>query len=106
MRVVDLSSFTGGWLVGDFQPNVLETGLFEFGVKYFKQGDMEQAHYQIVAHELSVVVSGSCRIGEVILEAGQALLIEPGETAGFEALSDCAIAVVKWPSLPNDKVLA
>ena len=106
MQRVNLGDYLGGWLVGNFQPALAQTEEFEFAVKYFKEGDNEQRHYQVTAYELSVVVSGSCRIGEVSLQAGEALLIEPGEIAGFEAFSDCSIAVVKWPSIPNDKVLA
>ncbi len=106
MRKVNLSDYVGGWLVGNFRPAVAHSEEFEFAVKYFKRGDQEQRHFQLTAHELSVVVAGSCRIGDVSLQSGEALLIEPGESAGFEAFSDCSIAVVKWPSLPNDKVLA
>jgi hypothetical protein len=101
-----LADFTAGWVVGNFNPTLHQTRDFEFGVKYFKAGDREALHYQIVARELSIVVSGSCRIGAVDLDAGEGLLIEAGEEADFEAYTQCAIAVIKWPSLPADKVLS
>lgn len=105
MLVRRTEDFIGGWLVGDFSPAMVSSKNFEFAVKYFRRGDIEPKHFQVVSRELSVVVHGSCSIGGRTLEAGDALLIEPGEVAGFEALTDCAIAVVKWPSVPGDKVL-
>lgn len=92
-------------MVGNFSPSAARSELFEFGVKHFLSGETEPRHYQRIARELSVVVSGECRIGDFHLSAGEVLLIEPGEVAGFEAFTDCAIAIIKWPSLPLDKVL-
>ena len=106
MKKFQLADFTAGWVVGNFNPTLHQTKEFEFGVKYFKAGDRESLHFQIVARELSIVVSGSCRIGSVDLDAGEGLLIDAGEEADFEAYTQCAIAVIKWPSLPADKVLS
>ncbi len=106
MRKFNLDDFKAGWVVRNFDPTVHQTKDFEFGVKYFKAGDLEARHYQIVARELSIVVVGECRIGPISLESGEGLLIEAGEEADFEAFTDCAIAVIKWPSLPSDKVLS
>ena len=92
-------------MVGNFAPSAAISEDFEFGVKYFASGETEPRHFQRIARELSVVVSGKCRIGDFYMAAGDVLLIEAGEVAGFEAISDCAIAVIKWPSLPSDKVL-
>jgi hypothetical protein len=105
LKKFSVSDFWGGWLVGDFSPSVIRTSDFEFGVKGFMSGATEPSHYQVVAHELSVVVSGECFIGGVHLGAGDALLIFPGEHADFLAISDCTVAVLKWPSLPLDKIL-
>jgi hypothetical protein len=106
LKKIRLDEFTSGWVVGNFNPTIHQTPEFEFGVKYFRAGDREARHYQVVARELSIVVVGQCRIGLTRIEAGEGLLIEAGEEADFEALTDCAIAVVKWPSLPWDKVLS
>ena len=105
MQKFHLSDFTAGWVVGNFSPSAASSEHFEFGVKHFLSGETEPRHYQRIARELSVVVSGECQIGDFYLSAGDVLLIDPGEVAGFEAFSDCAIAVIKWPSLPSDKVL-
>ena len=41
----NITQFIKGWVIGDFEPNVLRTKDFEFGVKYSKAGDTEKAHY-------------------------------------------------------------
>lgn len=99
------SSFHQGWLVGNFSPSLHKTEHFEFGVKSFVKGAVEPMHLQKIAHELSSVVSGNCRIGSVLAGPGDCILIPPGVPADFEALTDCVIAVLKWPSIPSDKVV-
>lgn len=106
MHKFSLKDFTGGWVLGNFKPSLNSGEVdFEFGVKFFNAGDVEPCHFQRVATEYSIVVSGICRIGTYELTQGQGLEIPPGEIADFEAISDCAIAVVKMPSSPSDKIL-
>jgi hypothetical protein len=31
--------------------------------------------------------------------------VEPGEACDFEALEDSTVLAIKWPSLPDDKVI-
>jgi hypothetical protein len=52
-----------------------------------------------------VVSHGKIRIGNEILEAGDFLIIQPLEYADFEALEDGSLICVKFPSIPDDKVL-
>ncbi len=106
MQKFKLSDFSAGWLVGDFEPNIFRTGYFEFGIKYFQSGQHEPEHFQKSARELTVVIEGRCRIANYLLERGEVILIEPGEIAGFAAETDCALAIIKWPSISDDKVLA
>jgi len=92
-------------MVGNFEPTIFPSQDFEIALKYFKQGDIEPKHYQLSAHELTIVVSGRVRMGKHFASTGDGLLIEPLECIDFEALSDTALVCVKWPSNPLDKVL-
>lgn len=105
MKMLDISDFSGGWILGDFVPSVHRTQSFEFAVKYFLTGQTESEHYQKKATELTVVTKGFIRLADYYLKAGEMLLIESGEVADFEALEDSIVIAVKWPSLPNDKVI-
>jgi hypothetical protein len=70
------------------------------------RGDIEIAHFQRIATEITVVLSGSVRMGEYILEEDDILTIYKNEICDFEALTDCKVIGIKFPSLPDDKVIA
>lgn len=101
-----MEDFKGGWIVGNFAPSIEMTETFEFGVKSFLAGDREPAHFQKVAQELTVVISGRVRLGGQEFVAGEICLIPPNEVADFEAVENGVLAVIKFPSDPMDKELA
>lgn len=100
----DISVYQGGWFIGDFTPSLFQNEHLEVAVKFFKKGDMERSHKQILATEITVVSYGTVRLGELVLGAGEILIIPPGKFADFEALTDGALTCVKFPSIPSDKV--
>ena len=102
----NLREYKNGWLLGNFSPAVIQTNDFEVCVKSFKVGDREVSHYQVIATEVTVVLSGKVRMGEILLAEDEILVVEPGEVVDFEALTNCKVLGIKFPSLPQDKVLA
>ena len=78
---------------------------FEIAVKWFKAGEKEPLHKQIVATEITVVIEGEIRLGDKIFVQGDLITIPPGEFAAFESITDSVLVCVKTPSLPDDKVL-
>ena len=105
MDISNISDFTGGWFIGDFSPTLDATPHAEVCLKRYPAGTTEPVHYQHVATEYTLVISGRCRIGDVELGPDDILRIPPGEAAGFEALEDVVLIAVKTPSLPDDKVV-
>lgn len=101
----NLSEYKNGWLLGNFSPALIQTSDFEVCVKTFKLGDRESSHYQLIATEITVVLSGRIRMGKILLNEDEILVVEPGEIVDFEALTDCKVLGIKFPSLPEDKVL-
>lgn len=101
-----IENYTGGWIVGNFLPVIQKSEHLEVGVKTFKTRDTEPSHMQKTATEITVLHSGKARIGDVILVPGDILIIPPLEFADFEALEDGSLTCIKFPSLPDDKVLA
>ena len=106
MELSQLSLFKNGWFIGNFEPNISKTKDFEVCVKNFKKGEVELAHFQRIATEITVVLHGSIRMGKHILREDDILTIQKGEICDFEALTDCKVLGIKFPSLPDDKVLA
>lgn len=106
MKLHHIDSFVNGWFIGDFKPSLINSTQVEVAVKSYKAGEKEPSHFQLIATEITVVVSGSCKLGGKILGPGDVLVIDPLEPADFEAIEDCTVVACKSPSLPNDKVLS
>jgi len=100
-----LEEMIGGWFIGDFHPAIAQSKEFEVTVRKYVTGDREQKHFQVLATEITVIVEGRARMGDQFLEANDIILLGPKESYDFEALSDVTVVAVKFPSIPNDKVL-
>lgn len=103
MKQCRLSDMTGGWMVGAFEPHGLQTPDCEVACKHYAAGDREMPHVHLVATELTLVVSGEVRMAGLVLAAGDILVLDPGEAAGFEAITAATTVVVKLPSVAGDK---
>ena len=103
MKRYRIEDMKGGWFVGDFEPTAYKTQAAEVCLKYHPEGEVWPTHYHAVATEINVLVRGSMRLNGDLLGEGDVFVIDPGEVAAPEFLSDCEIIVVKVPSLTNDK---
>jgi hypothetical protein len=106
MLVNKLNEFIGGWFLGNFKPSLNQTEYFEVAVKKFSKGDREPAHFQKIATEITVVINGKIRLGTQYFGADEIITIEPFESVDFECIENCELVCIKFPSLPNDKVLS
>ena len=106
MEKTNLKDFTNGWFIGDFEPSIFKNPNFEVCVKNFLKGEVEAAHFQRIATEVTVVLSGEVRMGDIKLVEDEVLIIFKDEICDFEALTDCKVLGIKFPSLPGDKILA
>lgn len=105
MKTANLKSMVKGWFIGNFAPTLYATNAVEVAVKQYRIHDCEAAHYHKIATEFTVVVSGRVRMGNNEYGPGDIIVIEPGESTDFEALSDAVNVVVKIPGANNDKYL-
>lgn len=103
MRVARLEGFTGGWFIGAFEPTLLALDAVEVAVKRYRAGDTEPEHVHLKATEVTLVVSGVVEMRDTTLKEGDILVLEPGETAAFTAITEATTVVVKSPSVPGDK---
>lgn len=103
MKHGKLRDMQNGWFVGDFKPSIFQSPDFEVAIKYYRKGDYEVRHKHKKATEITVVVQGEVRMNEVKYQAGDMVLIEPNEATDFLAIEDTITAVVKTPSVPDDK---
>lgn len=105
MNTHQLKNFTKGWIVGDFEPSLLKTKEFEVAIKYYNTGDKEAIHVHRIVREITAIVSGKFKMNQKELTPGDIVDLPQGEPADFECLEDGATAVIKLPSVPNDKYL-
>jgi hypothetical protein len=106
MKRDSLENMKGGWFIGNFQPNIHESKDFEVTIRHYLKGETEPRHYQLIATEITVIVLGKARMGDQILNPNEVLTVFPTEVLDFEALEDCTIVAIKFPSIPSDKILA
>lgn len=105
MQIFNLDSMINGWFVGDFEPCAWKSKDFEVAVKYYKKGQCEAKHYHKIATEITLIIQGRVKMGGVEFREGQIVLLEPCKSVDFIALTDAITAVVKVPSVKNDKFL-
>ena len=103
MKVFKLADMSRGWFVGDFAPTALRTQAAEVAVKSYVAGAVESRHMHKVAPEITLILSGRARMNEESFGAGDIIVIDPGDSADFEALTDVTLVVVKVPSVAGDK---
>ena len=105
MKSFSLATFVDGWLVGDFSPSILRTAEIEIGLKTFESGATEPCHFQVRATEITAVIEGEILLAGCRFSAGEVVLIEPGEHANFLSVSNSKLLVIKFPSVPADKIV-
>ena len=103
MNIANLNDMKGGWFIGLFEPSVFKTGFAEVGLKKYKAGEVNAAHYHRIATEVTLVVRGQCRMGKFVLSEGDIVTVHPDEVSDFEALTDCELVIYKSDSTPGDK---
>lgn len=105
MKLDKFENYKGGWFIGNFKPSLLENPNVEVGCKINKKGEYCQAHYHKECTEINLLVSGTLKMQNKILNAGDIFVIYPFEVTDPEFITDCIILVVKTPSIPGDKYL-
>lgn len=105
MEIYQIDNFVNGWFIGDFEPSLFKNPHVEVALKTYLKGEKESSHKQLIATELTVVVEGRIRMGSIYLSDGQIVKVNPNEFCDFEAVENCKLICVKFPSIPADKVL-
>ncbi len=103
MNTTKLGEMVKGWFVGGFKPTAFSTEACEVGVKTYKAGDNEAAHYHKIATEVTLVLSGTVSMRDQTWSEGDIIVLKPGDITAFEAITDATTVVVKVPGALDDK---
>lgn len=106
MIIDKLENFTNGWFIGNFDPALLKSTDMEIAVQHTPKGTLVEHHFQKTATEYNVIISGTMRVENNILSAGDIFVYLPNEVCNVEVLEDTVTVVVKTPSVgASDKVV-
>jgi len=94
-----------GWFVGGFTPTAHKTVGCEVGVKNYKAGEKEDAHYHKAATEITMILKGSVKMNDKEYHEGDIIVVSPGEIVRFETLTEVTNVVIKTPGALDDKYL-
>ena len=103
MKTYSVDNMILGWFIGNFEPSVLRTTEFEVGYKTHSAGERWDKHYHAIATEINYLIRGKMKINDQTFESPVIFVIEPGEIADPEFLTDVELIVVKTPSVIGDK---
>ena len=70
---------------------------------HYVKGEICKLHYHKIATEYNVLIYGRIVVDGTELVAGDAYIVRPNEVSDLSFLEDSCIAVVKVPSIPDDK---
>lgn len=104
-KIFKLSKMFRGWFIGNFEPSVKKTRLFEVAVQNYKRGDYEPSHHHKKSCEITVIARGKAKMNNKFYQEGDIILLKPNTSSDFKALSKVMTVVVKIPSVKGDKYL-
>lgn len=105
MKLSKLNETIGGWFVGNFPQAAFQTDACEVSYKYHKKGEEWPVHYQEKITEINLMVRGTMKMHNTLLESGDIFILYPYEIADPEFITDCEVVCVKVPGIVNDKVV-
>ena len=100
---MNVNEYIKGWLVGNFDPSLINSKDIEVGLKYYKKGDKESSHVHKIITEYTIVVSGKIKMNDEVYIEKDIVTILPNVPTNFESLEDSITLVIKTPSIPSDK---
>lgn len=105
MLIHKLEQFIKGWVIGNFEPNIIKTKDFEIAIKKYNSGDVESPHIHKIAREITVIVSGVFNMNNKIIKEGDIIDLESNKPSSFKCLETGYNVVIKIPSVKNDKYI-
>jgi len=105
MIISNIDQFKMGWFVGNFEPTIYKNINFEVGHHNYKKGFASKPHTHRVSYEINYIVNGELIASGKHLKKGDMWVYEPNEISDVVFLKDTDLIIIKYPSLPEDKVI-
>lgn len=98
-----LTDFVRGWIIGNFEPNIVKTDKYEVALLTHCKGEKWDFHYHRVADEINFLLEGRMLINERLVEKGSLFVIQKNQLTCPNFLENCKVLCIKVPSVPTDK---
>jgi len=95
-----------GWFVGNFSKTAWHSKCYEVAYHRHSKGDKPAPHYHLLGTEITFLIEGRLRIGDIVFGGGDIFITNPGEIVTPEYLEDSSLIVIKTPSIPGDKYVS
>lgn len=105
MQLYSLKNMIKGWFIGNFEPTIFKTDLFEIAIKKYKAGDEEKEHFHKIAKEFTIIISGIVSFNDKKYFEDDVIIIQQNEKVKFKSITDSKTLVIKIPSCVNDKYI-
>lgn len=99
----DVSGYTRGWIIGNFEPSIIKTTDYELGILSHDENEKWDFHYHKESDEINFLFEGEMLLNGVDIKQGQVFIIPKNQIACPKFKTKCRIACVKIPSVPGDK---
>ena len=105
MKISRIEDTVKGWFIGDFPNAAFQSKNFEVSWRIHTAGEKWDLHYQKIATEINLLISGRMILNDQLLVSGDIFILDPYEITDVKFLEECSVVCVKTPSLPNDKIV-
>jgi dTDP-glucose pyrophosphorylase len=102
---IDLSKYTRGWLIGNFEPSIQKETEYEIGVLTHQKDEKWGFHYHRESIEINILLKGKMIINNIELNTGDVFTFNKNIIACPIFLEDCKLICIKIPSVPGDKFI-
>jgi hypothetical protein len=103
MVIVNINKMIKGWFIGNFEPSIVKTDLFEVGILKRFKGLERPKHYHKISKEITCLISGKATINDKLITPGDIFILEKNEIVDAFYHEDSLLVVVKMPSVIGDK---
>lgn len=103
MLIANIHDFTNGWIIGNFQPSIIQTEEFEVAHHSYPAGFEGEPHIHKKAVEINYVLKGKVMVNSILFSTGDIWTFAPNEYHPVKFLEDTELIIIKTPSIPGDK---
>jgi len=100
---MNIENFLNGWIVGNFEPSLVQTKDVEIGILNLEAGQRGDGHFHKNHTEYNILIQGKAKIKDKIYSDGDIFIYKPFERSDVEYLSNTKLLVIKTPATKNDK---